>query len=88
MWLDDKLGEEPTPVRYFKFVDQGEDGRPVDKYYTSLDIMNTYFEHWREQMLKRFKPPEWITRANCIDDWKVVNWAEEISKEEYEKATQ
>lgn len=41
---------------------------------TEREILRTFYEYWRGEMVKAGKLDE-ITPENCIQDWVVVNWA-------------
>lgn len=42
-------------------------------------ISGGYFDYWKEKMENKFgADSELITKENCIEDWVIVNWAQEI----------
>lgn len=54
---------------------------PVE--YTEQQILDEYWDHWSEKMIKRYgENHHLINERNCITDWAVVNWAWEKSKDE------
>ena len=62
---------------------------PVDEHlnykidaYSEEDIITEYWTYWWGRMIEIGKV-DLITKENCIDDWVVVNWANEITEEEY-----
>ena len=59
-------------MRQFKVQDQ--DGEHI---YTEDYIREHYFPYWKEMMIKVKKENE-ISFESCLEDWIVVNWAEEI----------
>lgn len=52
--------------------------------YSDEDIIKEYWDYWCNRMIEVGKA-HLITRENCIDDWIVTNWANEITEEEYNK---
>ena len=42
-------------------------------------ISGGYFDCWKEKMESKFGAgSELITKENCIEDWVVIHWAQEI----------
>lgn len=42
-------------------------------------ISGVYFDYWKSKMQAKFgADSELITKANCIEDWVVIHWAQEI----------
>lgn len=64
-------------MRYFSFVEQGDDG---DCYWGVLmserQILRDYFPYWKAQMERVGKSAE-ISEAACVEDFCVVHWAVE-----------
>lgn len=58
---------------------------PSDEYgatevasYTETQILKEYWDHWKGLMVKKYGEGHYlINEVNCIDDWVVVNWAQE-----------
>lgn len=47
--------------------------------YTEAEILGEYWEHWSSEMTKKFGADHpLITKENCIEDWVVCHWAQEI----------
>lgn len=59
-------------MRTFKYYDP--DG---EHFITEDQIIEQYFEYWKEQMSK-VKKDSLINRENCIQDFCVINWATEL----------
>jgi len=89
----DRLGEDedgdPVPVdddfqnmlkkRYCFDEYMGEDEPSKRVVVTGGQILELYWEFWKEQMVNRFgEGSELINFKNCIDDYCVVNWAWEV----------
>lgn len=42
-------------------------------------ISGGYFDYWKSKMESKFGvDSELITKENCIEDWVVIHWAQEI----------
>ena len=42
-------------------------------------ISGGYFDYWKSKMQIKFgADSELITKENCIEDWVVIHWAQEI----------
>lgn len=51
-----------------------------DQIYSEDRIIHEYWPYWKAQMEKKFgKNDPRITMNNCIDDWIVINWAQETN---------
>jgi hypothetical protein len=64
-------------MRRFRYVEPGENDEPVEHIVTDVWIEEHYFPWWQEQMRKVGKESE-ICLQNCIEDFIVVHWAEEL----------
>lgn len=43
---------------------------------TEEEILDFYWNFWKQQMDKKFGPDYHLTtKENCIDEWVIVNWA-------------
>lgn len=60
-----------------KFLIQEPDG---DIVLTEEEIIRDYFPYWKNEMVKVGKENE-ISHKNCLEDFIVVNWAQEIKDE-------
>jgi hypothetical protein len=63
----------------YKWVEQGEteQDEPIKMIWTETQILDHYYDWWSEQMTKRDKA-HMINRKECIADFCVVNWAQEV----------
>jgi len=74
--------------KYYTYVEPGDDGvTPVYRTLSETEIINSYWDYWREQMIKvRCKGDSkkfdsiW-SPEDCIGDWVVVHWAWETDKD-------
>ena len=48
-----------------------------DRVVTESAIFAEYWPYWRAQMEHIGKSHE-ATKARCLDEWTVINWAEEL----------
>lgn len=71
-------------MKYYSIVYPDKDNSTVYEYFSEVDVIDYYWEFWYERMVGADKR-HLINVDNCIDDWVVVNWACEVSKEEYLK---
>lgn len=71
-------------MRYFTFVQPGEDEKPEYITMSEDEILDDYWSFWSERMIQKYGYCQFIkefSRQDCIDDWVVVHWAWE-SKDE------
>ena len=61
-------------MRYFAFNDQ-RSRKPL--VVTDLEIENSYYAYWKDQM-KKARKEHLISFEACLDDWIVCNWAWEV----------
>ena len=46
---------------------------------TEQEIIDCWWEYWKSKMeMKYGEGHELITKENCIDDWIVIHWADEL----------
>lgn len=51
----------------------------VVQEYTREDVLQDYWKWWHEKMVAKYgEGHELITEDNCIEDWKVINFAWEV----------
>jgi hypothetical protein len=50
---------------------------PEFLYYTYQEVLDEYWETWKTNM-ERIKLYSLISEENCVQDWLVVNWGQEI----------
>lgn len=65
------------PSRKWKYVEPGPNNEPVETVVTDEDIIRDFFPWWSGEM-KRLGREDLISHKNCIEDYVVVNWAEEV----------
>lgn len=46
------------------------------------DIIDEYWEYWSESMIELGRH-QFVSVKNCIDDWVVAHWAEEVDYDLY-----
>jgi len=63
--------------KVYHYVEPDEFMNPVDVFVTEEYIIEHYFPYWSEQM-KKVNKEHLINKENCIEDYIVVNWAEEV----------
>lgn len=70
-------------MRKFVYVEPGDDGiTPVEIIKTEKEILEEYYPFWKtavtracgQEFYNQIKDPV----EECITDWIIVNWAEEI----------
>ena len=49
----------------------------IEVVMTEEDVLEHYWQFWKDGMTKANKPKEMITESNCIEDFIIVNWAVE-----------
>lgn len=64
-------------MRKWAYPEQGDGGDPVTVVMTDEEVLATYYPWWSGEM-KRLKRDALISEQNCIDDWVVVHWAQEV----------
>lgn len=69
-------------MRRFKYLDPPTPRYPDGevRVFKEEDIRMLYYPYWSEKMKKAGKE-DLISFENCLEDWMVVNWAEEIKDE-------
>ena len=48
---------------------------------SETEIIRDYYPYWKEQMIKKYGEEVFnrdYTDEDCIEDWIVINWAEEF----------
>lgn len=66
-------------MKYWTIVFPGEHGQLVQETWTEDQIIASYYKYWAGKMFLNGQGSE-VTKANCIDDWKVVHWATETDE--------
>ena len=60
------------------------DNNDVVETLSEDEIIEEYYPYWSGKMIEKFGQEEFDkswTKADCIDDWVVVNWAVEAKNE-------
>jgi hypothetical protein len=65
-------------MRYFRYLEQGQDDEPVRVTISDAQILREYFPHWKRQM-EHVGKQALISEEACIEDFCAVNWAEEVA---------
>ena len=74
-------------MRYFAWVEPDELFEERIRYKaTSQDILNARYKEWSERLEKMGKSFD-ISKDRCLEDFCIVRWADEISKEQFDAAT-
>lgn len=68
-------------MRYWKSIYPDNKGRIIIKIVSEDEILQNYWNFWKEKMLKAKKDRKLITKKNCIEDWVTENWALEVTKQ-------
>jgi|AntDeeMinimDraft_6_1070357.scaffolds.fasta_scaffold07717_1 hypothetical protein len=64
-------------MKHYKICYPDDEGNNVDEILSERDIIKQYFDFWSRRMSAVGKE-HLISYENCIEDWVVVNWAEEF----------
>lgn len=60
---------------YYKYLEQGDDGiTPVEVRISKQEILDTYYEYWKSQMVRVGKKDQ-ISEDSCVEDFIVIHWA-------------
>lgn len=65
-----------APIKYWTYSDPDENGNELITVMSEEEILNSYFSYWVGRMTAVGKQDQ-ISKAECLDDWIVVNWAVE-----------
>jgi len=71
-------------MRVFRYYEPSDDGRtPIEIIMTEDDILNEYFEYWKNSIIE-VKGEDFFNniknkKSECITDWQIVTWADEIN---------
>jgi len=65
-------------MRYFSYNEQGDNDENVVVTMSEDEIREEYYPYWYEKMCNKFGK-EYVDKnysfEDCLDDWRVVNWA-------------
>lgn len=72
-------------MKYYTICFPGEHGQHVMETWSTDQIIESYYEYWAGKMRAKFKDANISLYSmeavnQCIDDWRVCNWAEETDK--------
>lgn len=66
-------------IRVWEYVEPGDDGvTPVFIRMNDDEILKEYYDYWESQMINKFGPSVEISSEMCIEDWCIINWAQQI----------
>ena len=65
-------------MKYYCYNEQGPYGQNVVVTMSEVEIIASYYSHWQAQMRQAGKSEDVISPEDCLDDWRVVNWAWEV----------
>lgn len=68
-------------MRRFHYTEPDDNFLPVHIIVTEDYIIKNYFPYWSNAMTDKGKSKD-INNRNCIDDYCIIHWAEEITPEE------
>lgn len=66
-------------MKYYTIVFPGEFGQHVQETWSEEQIMKSYYTYWAGKMIENNLGAD-ISKERCIDDWKVVHWAQETDQ--------
>jgi len=64
-------------MKTYQYLEPDNEGNPITITRTEEEILFEYFYYWSFKMIKADKADK-ITTQNCIKDWIVLHWAEEL----------
>jgi len=64
-------------MKVYKYVEPDIDFLPIEHIITDEQILEQYWDYWSDNM-KKLGRVNLITKSNCIDDFLIIHWAEEI----------
>jgi hypothetical protein len=59
------------------WTEYGEEDNEIIRFATKQDILNSYYEFWKEKMVKVNKE-HLINEENCIEDFCSIHYAQQI----------
>ena len=66
-------------MKYWTIVFPGEYGQHVQETWSEEQIIESYYKYWSGKMFLNGKGID-VSKANCIEDWKVIHWATETDE--------
>lgn len=66
-------------MRVWRYVWPDENFDPVEEFVSEAEILTNYHPWWAAEM-KRIGREHLISDENCIHDWVVLHWAEEVKQ--------
>ena len=89
-WLERKKGRSFMPFserfeiiknleQVHRVIEFNDDDNP-EIILSEKEILDLYFPHWLSMMAKAGKTLPHNAEQVCIDDWVVVNWAQEVER--------
>lgn len=65
--------------KYWTISYPGKFGQHVQETFSEEQILKSYYKYWFHKMVEANKHDQ-ISNENCIDDWRIVHWAEETNQ--------
>ena len=68
-------------MRYFQHMEPNEDGEDITVIITDEDIRRAYYPYWYDKMCQKYGKEhvdETYSLEECIEDWMIIHYAEEI----------
>lgn len=66
-------------VKYYTISFPGEFGQHVVETWSEEQIIKSYYAYWTSMMIQNVAAPD-LNPQSCIDDWRVVHWAEQTDQ--------
>lgn len=66
-------------MKYYSISFPGEYGQHVEEIWSEEQILRSYFLYWTTMMVKAGKG-DLVSEKQCIEDWTIVHWANEVPK--------
>lgn len=71
-------------MRYFSFAYPDENDGDVVETWSEEDVRKKYYPYWYKKMCEKFEQAyvdENYSFEDCLWDWRIVNWAWEVTDE-------
>lgn len=66
-------------MKYYRISFPGEFGQHVDEIWSEEQILKSYYTYWCGKMIQNV-PNANLDKQQCIEDWTIVHWANEVPK--------
>lgn len=67
-------------MRYWTYVEPGEDGKPNYVTVSEEEIRRNFYPTWRKRMIERGYSVEDLCFLDCLDDWQAIHFAWEVEE--------